>query len=170
MLGGVYKLSEAEVAGTRVTGPVVAGMLSGLAAGIVAAAAIVLVLGAAVAILSGSGKGALAMSMFALPLVLLTGLALALFPIGPVWVAIAWMLVRHDTTSVWAYMAAGAAAATGMPLLLPALIFVIATETAAGAAGWLLFFAWFAVSGAIGGAFAGVRIANILRENGASAD
>jgi len=160
MLGGVYKLSDAEVAGTRVTGPVFAGMLSGLAAGIVAAAAI----------LSGSGEGAFAMSMFVLPLVLLTGLALALFPIGPVWVAIAWMLVRHNTTSVWVYMAAGAAVATGMPLLLPALIFVIATETDAGAAGWLLFFAWFALSGAIGGAFAGVRIASTLRENGAPAD
>jgi hypothetical protein len=170
VLGSVHRLSDADVAGTRVTEPVFAAMLSGPAAGIVAAAAIVLVLGAATEILSRLGEGAFAASVFVVPLVLLTASALALVPIGPLWMAIAWMLVRQGTTSAWAYAAAGAAAATGMPLLLPALIFVVATETVAGAVGWLIFFAWFALSGAIGGAFAGVRIASISRENGAAAD
>jgi hypothetical protein len=165
VLGSVHRLSDADVAGTRVTEPVFAAMLSGPAAGIVAAAAIVLVLGAATEILSRLGDGAFAASVFVVPLVLLTASALALIPIGPLWMAIAWMLVRQGTTSAWAYAAAGAAAATGMPLLLPA-----ATETVAGAVGWLIFFAWFALSGAIGGAFAGVRIASISRENGAAAD
>jgi hypothetical protein len=165
VLGSVHRLSDADVAGTRVTEPVFAAMLSGPAAGIVAAAAIVLVLGAATEILSRLGEGAFAASVFVVPLVLLTASALALIPIGPLWMAIAWMLVRQGTTSAWAYAAAGAAAATGMPLLLPA-----ATETVAGAVGWLIFFAWFALSGAIGGAFAGVRIASISRENGAAAD
>ena len=143
MADGVRQLSDFDIVEPRVTGSIFGAMMSGLAAGIVAAALIAF--------------------PFA-PLVLLAGLALAFFPIGPLWVAIAWILVRQDTRSTWAYAAAGAATATGLPILLPAWMFLVGTANAGDAFGWLLFFMWFALSGAIGGAFAGRGIGSQLRE------
>ena len=139
-------------------------MISGLAAGIIAAAGIVV----AITALSGSLAAVLFVVFFS-SLILLPGLALALFPIGPLWMVIASILVHYDTRNVWAYAAAGAAAATGMPFLLAAWILVLLTETPAKAAEWLVWFAWFALSGAIGGAFAGARIVAILRADGSRA-
>jgi hypothetical protein len=171
MNSGVYRLSDVEIVEPRVTGPVFAAMISGLAAGITAAATPILAFCVIASVASTTSAGAFGAALFVPMLVLLTGSALALFPIGPLWVAIAWILVRHDTRSVRTYAAAGAAASTGMPFLLPALMFVIGTaENAGSVVGWLVLFAWFATSGALGGAFAGLRIVRILRENGAPAD
>ncbi len=166
MSGDVYRLSDTEVVEPRVTQPIFAAMINGLAAGVVAAAAIVVAIAVVISFPSGSIASGLFAALIGSTLVLTTASALAIFPIGPLWLMMAWILVRHDTRSVWVYAAAGSAAATGMPVLLPIWIFIVATGTInaglSGFLGWLVFFAWFAVSGAIGGAFAGARVRDLL--------
>lgn len=162
----MYRLSDSAVVEPRVTPQIFGAMISGLAAGVVAAAGIVVALGVVVSapsgmIVSGFFAGVF-FSMFILP----TGALLAIFPIGPLWVLMAWIMVRRDVKSAWVYAAVGATAATGLPLLLPFWMLKVAAADFSGALDWLALFGWFAASGAIGGGYAG---AGILALRGRSA-
>ena len=176
MADAPYNLASAEIVARPPAGAVFGAILFGLIVGLFAGVALLLVFGAVASIPSGRVLEGFALASAFAMWVIIVGPLFAIFPIGPLWVLLAQILIRRRARSLWSYAAAGAAAATCAPILVPFLLYEIFTHLhelftqpfAFLRPGPYVFVAWFAISGAVGGGFSGVLIGKLFRESEAN--